>query len=226
MLQLHRDFGGERRAGRRAENTDVPRLVRLQQLFVHCDHIIDRCGKRILRCQPVVHRHNLDLRRIPGPDRLRSVNRNGINPPPCRLPIASFLFASGVSTGVMMSVRTPAVVVSSMFTGKTRFASADCFLRHSSVCARRSSSVCAAVLFLVSPVRYCWASGLMVVGIGTMRVTCAVPSGSNVAESTGAVSAGAVALHPQIAKQIAANAITANFLSMIRSPHGGMAGKR
>jgi hypothetical protein len=82
----------------------------------------------------------------------------------------SFLFASSISSGVMMSVRTPAVVVSSMFAGNTRFASADCFLRHSSVRARRSSRVCAAVLFFVSPVRYSWASGLTVVGIGTIRV--------------------------------------------------------
>jgi hypothetical protein len=34
-----------------------------------------------------------------------------------------------------------------------------------------------------------------------------------VAESTGAVFAGAVALHPQIPAQIAANAITAKFFS-------------
>jgi len=56
-------------------------------------------------------------------------------------------------------------------------------LRHASVCARRSASDSSPDFSFVREASHCCASELMVVGIGTMRVTYAVPSASKVAES-------------------------------------------
>ena len=86
----------------------------------------------------------------------------------------------------MMSVRTPAVVVSSTLTGKRRRASADCLTRHSSVRLRRSARASGRGADCASEASHSWASGLMVAGLGIVRVMEAVPSGSNVAESCGA----------------------------------------
>ena len=85
-----------------------------------------------------------------------------------------------------MSVRTPAVVVSSTFTGKRRRASADCLTRHSSVRLRRVARSSGPGVDRASEASHFWASGLMVVGMGMMRMMWAVPSGSKVAESWGA----------------------------------------
>ncbi len=107
-------------------------------------------------------------------------------------------FADGVSSGVMMSARTPPMVVSSTLTGKRRLASADCFARHSSVRLRRISRVSGAAFEPSSDWSHFRASGLMVAGMGTTRVMCAVPSESKVAESAAGelVAEGFVAAHP------------------------------
>src|SRR5258708_30623010 len=52
---------------------------------------------------------------------------------------------------------------------------------------RRSASVWGWDFFLASEASHSWASGLTVDGIGTARVTCAVPSTSKLAESAGGV---------------------------------------
>src|SRR5215471_19375214 len=85
----------------------------------------------------------------------------------------------------MMSVRTPAVVVTSIFTGYSLRASAESLARQASVCTRRSARGSGPeVLLGRDPSQVC-ASGLTVGGMGTTRVMCAVPSASKVAESCG-----------------------------------------
>src|SRR5579863_4129521 len=56
-----------------------------------------------------------------------------------------------------------------------------------SVRARRSARVSGPDFFSLSDASHFCASGLIVNGIGTTRTMCAVPSGSKVAESFGAV---------------------------------------
>src|SRR5260370_23059309 len=87
----------------------------------------------------------------------------------------------------MMSVRTPAMEVSSILTGKRRRASADWLTRHSSVRLRRSASDSGPGVVCESVASHFWASGLTVEGMGTTRVMCAVPSGSKAAESCEAI---------------------------------------
>jgi hypothetical protein len=76
--------------------------------------------------------------------------------------------------------------------------SADCFARHSSVRLRRISRVSGAAFEPSSDWSHFRASGLMVAGMGTTRVMCAVPSESKVAESAAGelVAEGFVAAHP------------------------------
>ena len=92
-------------------------------------------------------------------------------------------FSAGMESGVMMSVRTPAVVVSLMVTGYNLRASAVSCARYASVRARRSARLSGPGVLCVSEFSQVCASGLMVLGIGTTRVMWAVPSASNVAES-------------------------------------------
>src|SRR5215469_8447489 len=106
-----------------------------------------------------------------------------LNPPPCRLMSTRERFSAGIESGVMMSVRTPAVVVSSMFTGYRLRASAESLARQASVWTRRSAKLSGPEVFFGSDASQACASGLTVGGMGTTRVMCAVPSGSKVAES-------------------------------------------
>src|SRR5215469_4699986 len=106
-----------------------------------------------------------------------------LNPPPCRLMSTRERFSAGIESGVMMSVRTPAVVVSSIFTGYSLRASAESLARQASVWTRRSARLSGPEVFFGSDPSQTCASGLTVGGMGTTRVMCAVPSGSKVAES-------------------------------------------
>src|SRR5215469_13215126 len=106
-----------------------------------------------------------------------------LNPPPCRLMSTRERFSAGIESGVMMSVRTPAVVVSSTFTGYRLRASAESLARQASVRTRRSAKLSGPEVVPGSDASQAWASGLTVGGMGTTRVMWAVPSASKVAES-------------------------------------------
>src|SRR5215469_15762721 len=106
-----------------------------------------------------------------------------LNPPPCRLMSTRLRFSASIESGVMMSVRTPAVVVSSTLTGYSLRASAESLARQASVWMRRSARGSGPEVVLGSAASHVCASGLIVGGMGTTRVMWAVPSGSKVAES-------------------------------------------
>src|SRR6266700_3181572 len=125
-------------------------------------------------------------------------------------------FPSGVVSGVMMSVRTPAMVVPSTLTGNKRRASADWLTRHSSVRLRRSARDSGPGVVCESETSHFCASGLTVEGKGTTRVMCAVPSGSKVAESCDATSPGL--LQPSGNVQIKSERNATFILAMKRFP--------
>jgi hypothetical protein len=75
------------------------------------------------------------------------------------------------------------VLVSSTFTGKSFFATADCDFRQASVPARIAARSADCPGWLSISFSHFCASGETVAGMGTTRVMCAVPSESKVAES-------------------------------------------
>src|ERR1700730_2748991 len=68
---------------------------------------------------------------------------------------------------------------------------------------RLSARVFGCDFFLASEASHSCASGLMVVGMGTTRVTCAVPSASKLAESAGRVELDCAAAGKQSASPAA-----------------------
>src|ERR1700675_122956 len=68
---------------------------------------------------------------------------------------------------------------------------------------RRSASVCGCDFFLASEASHPWGSGLTGDGMGTTRVTCAVPSTSKLAESVGGVELDCAAAGKQSASPAA-----------------------
>jgi len=95
----------------------------------------------------------------------------------------------------MTSVRTPAMLVSSILTGYSWRASAESFFRQASVATRLSASVCGWDFPSESEASHFCASGLTVDGMGITRLTCAVPSESKLEEfACGAGGDGAAAV--------------------------------
>src|SRR5260370_34424490 len=101
-----------------------------------------------------------------------------LKPPTWRLMSTGPRLASDVASGLMISVRTPAMGVSSTLTGNKRRASADWLTRHSSVRLRRSARDSGPGVDCDSEASHLWPSGLQVDGLGTTRGKRAVPPGS------------------------------------------------